>query len=88
MILDLFCRSNIVFLGDFNFSNINWQRLTLNTDIYRGHFVYFVHIYFLEQLVNRTHSHQNKTYSLDLIFSNPALTDRVFASQLSALIEL
>ena len=64
---------NIVFLGDFNLPNMNWQNPNPNTDVYRT-LCPLLDLYFLEQLVTEPTRKQN---ILDLIFSNPALIDSI-----------
>ena len=64
---------NIVFLGDFNLPNMNWQNPNPNTDVYRT-LCPLLDFYFLEQLVTEPTRKQN---ILDLIFSNPALVDSI-----------
>ena len=64
---------NIVFLGDFNLPNMNWQNPNPNTDVYRT-LCPLLDFYFLQQLVTEPTRKQN---ILDLIFSNPALIDSI-----------
>ena len=54
---------NIVFLGDFNLPNMNWQNPNPNTDVYRT-LCPLLDFYFLEQLVTEPTRKQN---ILDLI---------------------